>query len=76
MSDVYTQWAIYDHPKDYPHNFVVRQWHSGKIFNAPVADQECYLATTLEEARRFIPQGLVRTPRLPDDDAVIAEVWI
>jgi hypothetical protein len=72
------QWVIYDHPKDYPDNFVVRHWTIHlRIGNARlVPDQDCLLANSLEEARGLIPFGFVRTPPFLGDDPVIVEVWI
>lgn len=67
-------WVIYDRPKDFLDQYVVRQWFIGPgvIF----ADEQAYLAATLEAARAMIPTGLTPIPRKPDDDPVIVEVWI
>ncbi len=70
-----SHWAIYDHPKDYPNNYVVRRWQLG-IHGGPVPDQECSLAGSLDEARKLIPVGLVRIPPLPGEDPVIVETWV
>lgn len=67
-------WAIYDHPKDYPNNFVVRRWTLAG--GNPVPDRECSLASSLEEAREFIPAGLVRVSPFPGEDPIIVETWI
>ena len=75
MVEIYLNWAIYDHPKDYPHNFVVRRWKLGDD-GEPIPDQECHLADSLEEARKHIPIGLHRIPQQPGDDTVIIETWI
>lgn len=68
------QWVIYDHPKDFPEHFVVRRWTIRLHYAIPT--QSYNLATSLEDARKFIPAGLVRTLPTPDDDPVIMEVWI
>lgn len=68
-------YTIYDHPKDYPDNFVVRAFilaADGKQY----ASKECKLATTLEEARKFVPPDKVLTQRYANDDPVIVETWI
>jgi len=75
MEQIFWQWAIYDHPKDYPDNFVARRWRLGDR-GEPIPDQECHVANSLEEARRFIPAGLVRILPLPGEDPVIVEAWI
>ncbi len=52
--------VIYDSPNDYPGRFVVRPFsiigdaESRVLFQPDI----CRLADTLEEARKFIPQGL------------------
>jgi hypothetical protein len=69
-----SQWAIYDHPKDYPNNFVVRKWTAENGVVMP--DPDCNLADSLIEARHFIPAGLVRIGSLPGEDPVIVETWI
>ena len=60
------QWAIYDHPKDYPDKFVVRRWKIEAGVVTP--DPECHLADSLLEARLFIPDRLVRTSHMHGDD--------
>lgn len=66
--------TIYDHPRDYPDNFVVRGFDISDTGPAP--DLNCTLANTLEEARKAIPSGLINVGRFSDDDAAILEVWI
>lgn len=75
MGEIDLNWTIYDHPKDYPDNFVVRRWRLGDG-GEPVPDQECHLADSLEEARKYIPLGLVRMEPSPGEDPVIVETWI
>ena len=75
MSDVIlSQYAIYDHPSDYPHNFVVRRWDVYDGFDVPVPNGNPVLAETLEGARAAVPPGLVNIGRMPGDDPVILEV--
>ena len=68
------QYAIYDHPKDYPNKFVVRKWiiEAGQIS----AGELLGAVDTLEEARRLIPSGLYRINRFDQDDPVLSEVWL
>lgn len=65
--------VIYDHPLDHPTKFVVREWMVG-IKATP--NGEANLADTLEEARAFVPPGLVNIGRNPSDEPQIAEVWV
>ena len=70
------QYAIYDHPSDYPNNFVVRRWEV--VRGVPVA-MPCgnpVLTETLEAARAVVPPGFVNIGRFENDDPVILEVWI
>lgn len=72
------QYVIYDHPTDYPDNFVVRRWivKPGQFFADP---EPMALTYTLEAARIAIEAmapGLARIEPHPDDDPKIAEVWL
>lgn len=63
-------WTIYKHPTDYPDKFVAR------CFNYDRPTTAFYVADTLEEIRRLIPQGLFRLDRDERDDPVIVECWL
>lgn len=63
-------YVIYDHPRDYPNCFVVRLWEGGRPTLTHV------LASSLDHARKQVPHGLTRIPRVPQDDPVIVETWI
>jgi hypothetical protein len=71
-------YAIYAQPKDYPTKFVV--WIHRVILGEKrlwtESDKDCSLADSLEEARRLLPPGLHNLGRAPEDDPVIAEVWV
>ena len=72
---ILTIWVIYKHPKDFPTSWVLRGQDAcadGSI--APHA--ACHVASTLEGARRGLPQGLYNLGRQPNDDPVIYESWI
>lgn len=70
-------WTIYDRPKDYPDKFVVRAWTVYDGNPVPVPGAKVYTADTLEEARKFVPAGLVRFAKHPThDDPVIVETWL
>jgi len=68
-------YVIYDHPKDHPNNFVVRRWKLAAD-GTLTAENDCFLAGTIDDARSFVPRGLVHIPRYPQDDPVITEVWM
>jgi hypothetical protein len=74
IENTISQYAIYDHPRDYPDHFVVREWRA--IDGQPVPSEDCWLAQTLEDARALIPSGFYCIGRWAGDDPVIVEVWI
>lgn len=71
---VLTQYAIYVNPADMPGRFVTREWHIARGASAPLAGR-AWPANSLEQARRVVPEGMVRLERQPDDDPVILETW-
>lgn len=75
MTETISQYAIYDHPSDFPNHFVVREW---RIIGdrGPEPAEDCWLTKTLEEARAIIPDGFCCIGRLSGDDPAIVEVWI
>ncbi len=62
--------CIYNHPIDYPKNYVARVWDA----NHPT--HLVALADTLEEIREKIPPNMTKLPPMKEDDPVIVEVWI
>lgn len=70
--EIYT---VYEHPKDFPNDFVLR-----RIFllddGSLEMEKEAVTAPSLDEIRKAIPPGRVRVLRRPDDDPVIVECWI
>mgnify|MGYP001821159241 CR=1 FL=1 len=72
---VLTIWIIYDHPLDYPNDYVVRGWDiTNQGDNMP--QDKVTRHETLEEARASLPPGLYRTDPFTEDDPAILEVWI
>jgi hypothetical protein len=66
------QYAIYDHPADYPRGFVVREW----VISADRSEAgQAWAATSLEDARSLIPHGSERIEPHQLDDPKIVEVW-
>lgn len=75
-------WVIYDHPKDHPQFFVVREHFFSEDSNPLnvgkyVPSDEAQLCHHIEDARQVIVDkgGTCRMPVFEDDDAVIFEVW-
>ena len=69
------QWTIYDHPKDYPDKFVVRQWiiTPGKVTRGDVI----MASPDLESIRKFLRSlGLQALERDLEDDPTIVETWL
>lgn len=75
MSDEIIQYVIYERPSDYPGGFVVREFRIDVHATIKVRSEAKYCAS-LEIARKLIPEGLFRVPRIPEDDPVIVEVWL
>lgn len=68
------QWVVYKRPKDFPNSYVARRWDIGKGDYQP--SEIMIVGPDLESIRRLLPIGMIRTPRQPEDDSVIVEVWI
>lgn len=67
--------VIYDHPKDYPDEFVCRRCTaaSGRV----VFEQTLFArGPTLDSVRSQLPPGEVCLGREANDDPVIVETWI
>lgn len=67
--------TIYNRPRDYPEEVVVRRWYiePGK----PVPDPIIWnISKTIEDARRSIPPGKHNIGRMPSDDSCIVETWV
>jgi len=68
-------YAVFDHPMDYPTEFIVRRQlvYPGRFTIEP--DVWCH-AQSLEAARASIPSGLVRLPHQPQDPPFLTESWL
>lgn len=69
-----SMWVIYDHPKDYPNSFVMREWIIEGGGYKPTG--QWIVKDTIEECRAQLPNGAINLGRYPEDDPVIAEVWV
>lgn len=63
-------WTIYDHPLDFPAQFVARL----SVMDRPTA--KVLKGDTLDALRAQMPHGLTCIPRSPGDDPVIVECWL
>ncbi len=66
-------YVVYENPSDFPGKFVVRI-HTisevGRFFG------EANAFSSLDEARKSVPPGLVKFRRSPMDDPRIVETWL
>lgn len=75
MTEILSGWTVYDHPSDYPNEFVARRWIVSD--GCVVATSEILTSPEIVRLRaKMIQKGLCRLERSPGDDAKIMEVWI
>ena len=72
-ADELSLWTVYEHPKDFPGQFIARRWIVGGE-GRPTND--VLVAESLEGVRKQLPDGLVRLPRNTEDPPVVVETWI
>lgn len=74
MSEGLPMWTVYDHPTDYPNEFVARK---SIVTNVVYMTDELLRQDDLEELRKDLAgRGLICMQRSPEDDAKIVEVWL
>lgn len=67
-------YVIYDHPRDFPEEYVCRRWELDQLLDEGL---DPFLhSTSLEEIRRQLPPDLVKIRPWGHDDPVILEIWI
>jgi len=67
-------WVVYDHPSDYPDEYVARQHVVGVAGQQPT---DRMMTGTLESIRVALTNlGLVCITRSEEDDPVIVETWL
>lgn len=73
-------WTVYDHPEDYPNEFLARMWvvpTGPGVDHEPIFTGQIMASTDLHLIRRWMQhQGLACITRNPDDDPVILETWL
>ena len=68
-------WVVYDHPSDYPDDFVARKWILTK--NGMLPTETALSGPSIDLLRYMLAEnGLSRMERLPEDDPVVLEVWL
>ncbi len=67
------QYAIYEHPDDYPQDYVVRTW---LITDGGVLPGGAKRTTTLEEARALLPASVTRISGRDAQVPKLIEVWM
>lgn len=70
MSNKLPIWTIYDHPLDYPAEFVARLSFNDEKTTSILR------AATLDELRDKLPPDLICMARAETDDPVIVECWL
>jgi len=70
-------YAIYDHPSDYPHEFVCRRWRAARGAVRPIDNGEPFArGQTLDSVRAMLPANLTNLGRKHGDDPRLVETWI
>lgn len=67
-------WTVYDHPRDYPAEWIARCWTIRDGQPAPTTDIR--RGPTLDAVRALLPPGLFRLDRQPGDEPQIVETWL
>jgi hypothetical protein len=70
-------YTIYEHPLDFPDEYICRRWIAGGIKTDTLDKGEPYLrAPSLTALRKLLPPGLSCIGRIVWDGPVIQEVWV
>jgi hypothetical protein len=80
LQDKLVMYVVYNRPRDYPEEFVIRRWFIGPDHDGILAqfmDTQLYARSrTLVGIRAEVPPGMFRMPRYDDDDPAIYETWV
>jgi len=69
-------WTVYDHPTDFPNNFVARRFEIGSG-PEPVATQSFIICPDLAALReQLLQMGLTPIMRADEDGPRIVECWL
>ena len=70
-------WTVYEHPNDYPGEYVARKFVITEDFYGP--SNELISSRSLRDVRnllRSLYSGLIQLKRPPDDEPHVVEVWL
>jgi len=70
-------WTVYDHPTDFPNNYVARRFEISEGGELKATDS-IIISPDLETLRRvlLVETGLTCLARMEGDDPKIVETWI
>jgi hypothetical protein len=75
VNDKLSIWTVYDHPTDYPSEFIARRFEVDVAGSRPTDD--VLGSTSLDLLRNELAaRGLTVINRMPADDKKIVEVWL
>jgi hypothetical protein len=69
-------WTIYDHPRDFPDNFVARRFETGSGNPAPGVTDDVLVGELALMRLAFQRAGLTCLTRNEGDDRKIVETWL
>jgi hypothetical protein len=76
MTEQLVLWVIYDRPRDFPNNYVLRRQMPLPNGNV-IVDPDFVVGPDLAAIRAMLPPGLVQIQRPGDDpNPHIIEVWV
>jgi hypothetical protein len=78
VTDILEGWTIFDHPVDYPDDYVARRWIAHRDHTVTHTDDilKHENLNTLRGMMGRVAPGLVCIGRYVEDDPKILEVWI
>ena len=71
---ILSMYVVYDHPHDFPDDYVVRRWDTSQRGFWPTGEH--WTAKSLKEARAKLPGNLHRIPHQVGEDTKIVETWL
>jgi hypothetical protein len=75
MTEGLEMWTVYDHPKDFPKEYVARKFVVDQDGARPT--DNIIVSTSLKYLRyRLMSRGLVALTRNLDDEPQIVETWL
>lgn len=76
VTAVLDMWVVYDHPTDFPANYIARRWYIVPNED-PIVSREIIPAAELDDLRYVLDgMGLSQLAHMDNDDPVIIETWL